>query len=554
MGRLRALVLAVCGLWALLVSTLAFADTPFALSYIRDPGAPAAEVVAGQHDATAVALPTPVFTPIPPAGIWLRVELRADLPRDLPQALVLDAPNNTTTSAWLPGAGAPEIRSTTGPHSDPIVSPRLAVFPLPGSLRAGQSIYVYVRSTARYPDTVRIVDAHAFQVEDRLNLQINTLIVGTLLSLTLVGIGMGLMLRETDFLLLGLGLAFALLFLLDNTSDLYRIPGLEWLSGVRVTQHALANGAAILMALFVLRYLQMATRTPLLARIQWGVIAIYISVMTAYCIPVIGDWPQLSRIGNLTMLVSAIVEFTSATKGAIAGHRASRMFLWSWAPLLSCLCWKVLEINLGWPANQLLRFAFPASFVMAGVLMMIGLSDRMLKYKRERDASDLLARRDPLTEVYNRRALDERLHAAALESGQSSRPLALLFIDLDHFKRINDEHGHDAGDECLREVARRIRGTLRFGDVLGRYGGEEFVIGLPGLHVAEASAMGERVRHAVGSQPIVCNGIDIGITISIGVAVLQDGLAGFDAAIRRADRALYASKRGGRDRVSTLPD
>ncbi|HTA65970.1 MAG TPA: diguanylate cyclase, partial [Xanthomonadaceae bacterium] len=80
------------------------------------------------------------------------------------------------------------------------------------------------------------------------------------------------------------------------------------------------------------------------------------------------------------------------------------------------------------------------------------------------------------------------------------------------------------------------------------------VIGLPDLDVADASAMGERVRHAIGSQPIVCNGVDIGITISIGVAVLQDGLAGFDAAIKRADRALYVSKRDGRDRVSTLPD
>jgi diguanylate cyclase (GGDEF)-like protein len=552
MARLRVLAVIVCGLWALFAPAWAFADAPFALSRIGDSAASPAEVVSGTRDATAVALPRPVFTPAPPAGLWLRVKLLADLEHGQPQALVIDAPNRTTVSTWLPGAADPVIRSTNGEHADPGFSPRLAVFRLPESLRSGQSIYVHIQSTARYPDTVRIVDAQALQIADRVNLQANTLIVGTLLALTLVGIGMGLMLRETDFLLLGFGLAFALFFLLDNTSDLYRIPGFEWLSTVEITQHVVATCAAILMAWFALRYLQMAQRTPVLARMQWCVIAIHVTVLIAYCIPATTDWRMLPRIGNFTSLFSAFIDFASATKGAIAGHRASRMFLWSWAPLLFCLGWKVVEISKGWQANPVLQFAFPASFVIAGVLMMIGLGDRMLKYKRERDASDLLARRDPLTDIYNRRALDERLHAAALQTGQASQPLALLFIDLDHFKRINDEYGHDVGDECLREVARRIRSTLRYGDVVGRYGGEEFVVGLPHTAVGDASAMGERIRHAVGSQPIRCGGLDIGITISIGVAVLDDGLAGFDAAIKRADRALYASKRDGRDRVSVL--
>ncbi len=551
MGRLRALVLIVCGFWLLPASAMVSTDVPFALYRLGDVDAPATDVIAGRHDAAAVALPMSIVTPTARVGGWWRVDILRDIPAMPRQALVLDAPNNTVIRAWLPGHADPLTRSTTGADADPTFSPRLAVFVLSEGVHAGQHIYLYVLSTSRYPDTVRIVDASALRVEDRRNLQVNTLIVGTLLSLTLVGIGMGLVLRETDFLLLGLGLAFALFFLLDNTAELYRIPGLAPLAGIRITQRFLATGAAILMALFVLRYLQMVQRTPWLARIQWCVIAVYIAVMVAYCIPVIGLWQQWPMIGNLAMLVSAIAEFISATKGAMAGHRQSRMFLWSWLPLLFFLIWRVLEINLHWPADAFLQFAFPASFVLAGVLMMIGLGDQMLKYKRERDASDLLARRDPLTEVYNRRALDERLHAAALETGQSSQPLALLFVDLDHFKRINDDYGHDVGDECLREVARRIRSTLRFGDVLGRYGGEEFVIGLPRLQVEDASAMGERMRQAVGSRPIVCGGDEIGITISIGVAVLQDGLAGFDDAIKRADRALYASKRNGRDRVST---
>jgi diguanylate cyclase (GGDEF)-like protein len=258
-------------------------------------------------------------------------------------------------------------------------------------------------------------------------------------------------------------------------------------------------------------------------------------------------------LGNTAVLVSTIALIWVGVKGMLARDRPSILFLCSWLPLLFCVAWRVVEVNAGMPANPALRFAFPVSYVLSGILLFVGLGERMLQYKRERDASDILARRDPLTEVDNRRALDERLQAAALHAGQSSQPLALLFVDLDHFKRINDEYGHDVGDECLREVARRIRGALRFGDVLGRYGGEEFVIGLPGMHVEDASAMGERIRQAVGSQPIYCGEVGIGITISIGVAALHDGLAGFDAAIKRADRALYASKRDGRDRVSASP-
>ena len=552
MGRLRTVVLALCGLWMLLSScAMASADTAFRLYRLGDQDLPAAEVISGRHDASAVALPTPIITPTPCVGGWWRLDAVRALPRDPPQALVLDAPNNTTSEAWLPGQGKPLTRSTVGPDADPTWSPRVAVFELPDGLRIGQHIYLHVTSTARSPDMLRITDLRGLREQDRRDLLINTLIHGTLLALVLVGIGMGLTLRESDFLLLGCGLAFALLFLLDNTADLYRIPGLAPLAGIRTVQRILGSGAAFFTGLFMLRYLQMERRAPWLARIQRWMLVVYVFVVVVSFVPVIGWW-QWPLVGNFAVLVSVIVGLIAAVKGALAGDRPSQMFLWSWLPLLVLLSWRVLEINLGWPANDLLQFAFPASFVLAGVLLMVGLGDRMLRYKRERDASDLLAHRDPLTDVYNRRALDERLHAAALQSGQSSQPLALLFVDLDHFKRINDDYGHDVGDECLREVARRIRGTLRFGDVLGRYGGEEFVIGLPGMHVEDASAMGERIRNAVGSQPVVCGDIVVGITISIGVAELHDGLAGFDAAIKRADRALYASKRGGRDRVSSL--
>ncbi len=553
MGKLRSVGLALCGLWLVLSPcAAATTDASFRVYRIGDLAGPAAEVIAGRHDAAAVAVATATITPTPRVGGWWRLDAQRDVPQEPLQVLVLDLPNDTTSSAWLPGRAKPLVRSTVGLDSDPAYGPRLAVFPLAGGLRAGQHVYLFVDSTARSADRLRIMDEHAIRVQDRRDVQINTLIHGTLLALILVGLGLGITLRESDFLLLGCGLAFALLFLLDNTVDLYRIPGLAPLAGVRVVQRILGSGAAFFTGLFMLRYLQMEQRAPLLARIQRWMLAVYVFVVVVSFVPRIGLW-QWPLVGNIAVLVSVIVGFIAAVKGALAGDRPSQMFLWSWLPLLILLSWRVLEINLGWPANEMLQYAFPASFVLAGVLLMIGLGDRMLQYKRERDASNLLARRDPLTEVYNRRALDERLHAAAHEAGHRSQPLALLFADLDHFKRINDEHGHDIGDACLREVARRLRSVLRFGDVLGRYGGEEFVIGLPRTAVDDACAMAERIRQAIRSEPIVCGDVAISITLSIGVAVLHDGLAGFDEAMRSADRALYVSKREGRDRVSMLP-
>lgn len=543
-----------CGLWLLLAPAFAVGDdAAFRVYRLGDSVAPAADVLAGKLDAAAREIPGQVIKPTPHVGGWWRLDILRDVPADPSQVLVLDAPNHTTTSVWLPGRAMPSIRATSGPNSDASYGPRLAVFALPGGMRAGQRVYLYVTSSASSADRLRIADEHAVRVRDRHDAQVNTLIHGTLLALVLVGLGLGLTLREADFLILGCGLGFALLFLLDNTVDLYRIPGMAPLADVRTLQRILGSSAAFFTGLFMLRYLQMDLRAPRLARVQRWMLGVYVLVVVASYVPLIGrlPWPM---VGNVALLVSVIVGFIVGVKGALDGDRPSRVFLWSWLPLLVSLAWRVLEINLRWAPNEMLEYAFPASFVLAGVLLMIGLGDRMLAYKRERDASNLLARRDPLTEVANRRALDESLRVAAHEASERGHPLALLFVDLDHFKRINDTHGHDVGDACLREVARRLRVALRFGDVLGRYGGEEFVIGLPRTPVEEAGAIAERIRVAIGAQPIACDERTIAVTVSIGIAIVHEGLSGLGEAIRRADRALFASKHAGRDRVSVLMD
>ena len=160
-----------------------------------------------------------------------------------------------------------------------------------------------------------------------------------------------------------------------------------------------------------------------------------------------------------------------------------------------------------------------------------------------------LARIDPLTGVSNRLAIDEattRLLERAIRQRQS---LGVLMLDADHFKSVNDRFGHSSGDKVLRALASRIRATLRETDVIGRVGGEEFVVLSPAIDLPAALLLGERIRLMVESTPMLIDDNVLQLTVSVGVAVTA--LAECDGAkvLQRADKALYAAKRAGRNRV-----
>jgi diguanylate cyclase (GGDEF)-like protein len=156
-----------------------------------------------------------------------------------------------------------------------------------------------------------------------------------------------------------------------------------------------------------------------------------------------------------------------------------------------------------------------------------------------------LALCDSLTGVGNRRRLDRDL---AIEAGNGDMPVAVIMVDVDHFKRINDEHGHDAGDQALRGVADVLRREVRSGDVVYRYGGEEFCVVLADTTSVEAGQVAERIRFAVSRMALA---FDQPLTVSIGVA-LGKGVH-VDQTMRRADEALFKSKDAGRDRVTLAP-
>jgi diguanylate cyclase (GGDEF)-like protein len=169
--------------------------------------------------------------------------------------------------------------------------------------------------------------------------------------------------------------------------------------------------------------------------------------------------------------------------------------------------------------------------------------------KRYRD----LAERDYLTGCLNRATLDRRLAAESKCAKEAGEPLACVFFDLDHFKTVNDRFGHQVGDTALVHVARVIQAALRKVDTLGRMGGEEFLVLLPGASVAGAHEAAERLRSALESAPMTIDGAPVTLTASFGVAVLGAGESP-ENLLHRADTAMYQAKRNGRNRVEVAPE
>ncbi|HHN74441.1 MAG TPA: diguanylate cyclase [Acidobacteria bacterium] len=156
---------------------------------------------------------------------------------------------------------------------------------------------------------------------------------------------------------------------------------------------------------------------------------------------------------------------------------------------------------------------------------------------------------DGLTGAYNKRFLEQVLQREVARAKRHRRPLSVLMLDIDHFKRINDEHGHPAGDAVLRSMAEVIAGRLRIHDFLARYGGEEFTVVLPETDAKGARIVAESLRERVEEYPFRYQGETIPVTISIGYAALDQEDAGAANLLRRADDCLYRAKNAGRNRV-----
>lgn len=190
--------------------------------------------------------------------------------------------------------------------------------------------------------------------------------------------------------------------------------------------------------------------------------------------------------------------------------------------------------------------AVVSDVLAAYVLLMLNSERLEAELRAARRDIEVLARTDSLTGLWNRRHFEDTVEAEISRARRDGTPLALLAVDADHFKRINDDHGHHAGDAVLRDLARLLASSTRPTDLICRWGGEEFMVLAPDTGSAEAAAMAEQVRLAVAGHDFGTVG---GMTISVGAGeLLPDESA--EAWVRRVDAALYDAKQGGRNRVA----
>jgi two-component system cell cycle response regulator len=158
---------------------------------------------------------------------------------------------------------------------------------------------------------------------------------------------------------------------------------------------------------------------------------------------------------------------------------------------------------------------------------------------------------DPLTGLHNRRYMESHLRTLVADAIRSGRSLSVLMADIDHFKSVNDTYGHDVGDFVLKEFSTRFRRNTRGIDLACRFGGEEFLVIMPDTNMQRAYQVGERLRVGIASDPFhVRPDVGIHLTASVGIATLESAQDTPESVFRRADSALFAAKRRGRNRVA----
>lgn len=192
------------------------------------------------------------------------------------------------------------------------------------------------------------------------------------------------------------------------------------------------------------------------------------------------------------------------------------------------------------------------AILLAGVLLLLMLWLAWRQLRRSRHLHRL-ALTDALTGISNRRHIEYMLGEAVDEARRSQQELAVIMLDIDHFKRVNDSHGHPAGDQALEQLVRVCLGALRQHDRLGRMGGEEFLVVLPDTDLEGGLQVAERLRACVAAARPVVDGVELQLSISLGVAQLRPTESGAASLVRRADAALYHAKDNGRNRVEAAP-
>jgi diguanylate cyclase (GGDEF)-like protein len=490
------------------------------------------------------------FQPVPASGLrigfsksawWVRVTLRNTEARDRALFLREAYPLMDAITLWSPRADGTWTAVNTGDRL-PFASRPYAhhEFLFPIELPAGATRTWYLRFASGGPMdiTLHLYEPRALFAAIGAEQLVYGAYFGGFLVLVLYNFFICLVVRDKVFFwYLAYAISYGLYFSVFNgLSFQYLWPDSPAWANRSVL--VLIGSTVVLGLQFTRLFLDTATTAPRLDRV-----ALLLQVCGAAALVAAFFLPYstlIQALALLTVLATALI-IAFGTMGLVEGYRPARWFMLAWAFLLIGVVMTNLKNYGVLPHNLLTQNGFQIGSLCEMVLLSLGLASRVSEMERQ-------SRTDALTRVYNRRYFDERAGSELERALLRPRdPLALLLVDIDHFKRFNDLFGHARGDEVLKAVARVLRDGVRRGDVVCRYGGEEFALLLPGTDARQAVAVGEALRRAVASAKASVGGP---VTVSVGVASTEEGdMASVTDLFHAADMALYEAKAAGRNRV-----
>lgn len=428
------------------------------------------------------------------------------------------------------------------------------VFALPERLTADQALYIHVDPNGEGWEGLQFTASTLAQTlaTGAEHARMIALAFGALMAMAISSLLIWLVLSDRLLLL------YATLFSLQALYVAYLSgQGFEWpllsygLPVMAYTWNVTAALSGAAACLFVREIAELRLYSPRVYAVFGWMAATFVVLAFANLAQHIGLGGVVAAIGNLVFMGAAIFTLVVAFLAWQRDNRAAGWFLIAWGLLEGFTIATAIRLLLTDPegAEGLLYYGLPLSMVAAAVLIALGVADRLRDQRIALSDAERRAQTDPLTGVLNRRSLVERLEAACLRARARGLPIALLFIDLDFFKEINDSYGHQAGDACLRAIIDPIHAELRQSDVIGRYGGEEFVVILSSADISAAEPIAERIRNRVADVRVAGFGEPIRLTCSIGVATSDTLGVWGEHLIARADAAVYDAKRSGRNRV-----
>lgn len=479
---------------------------------------------------------------------------------------------NLTDSAQIEGMPVIVTHATRGLHLNLLISRdgaaaalplattlsgylgvRDGVYPLPAGY-SGQPLYVHVTTDSDESQSLDFSAStlQATLAEGTVRARTIALAFGALIAVSLAGLLIWFVLKDRLFILYATLFSMQALYIGYLSGQAFDWPLLSvaasWNSFAWNIPVALSGAAA---CLFTREIADLKRSSPRVYKIfGWFALA-FVLLAFANVAKFVGLEPVVNAVGNVVFLSSATFTLVVCFLAWRRGNRAAGWFLVAWALLegftiAAAVGFLVTTRN---DAIEIYYFGLPLSMVAASILIALGVADRLRAQRVALSEAERRAQIDPLTGVLNRRSLVERLDAACQRAQARGLPIALLFIDLDHFKLINDSFGHPAGDACLRAIIPPIHAELRQSDVIGRYGGEEFVVILSSADAAAAIPIAQRILERVAEVRVDGFGSPIRLTCSIGIATSDTLGVWGEHLIAHADAAVYVAKRSGRNQV-----